>query len=463
MSIYRAHDFYHGLVPCYRVLRKQNQEVLKTVTERLLSANNQVQIATDELQVGMYVTRLDRPWTETPFLFQGFYIRTQDEIDELQRYCEHVFIDKEREARGKTGASTTAPHGGNSSNDRTITGVTSLRFPSPRQTTGGAVRNRTVYKVSVPMEQELETARHTHAAALTTAQEIYTALENGGPLDMALVERVVEPMVESVLRNPDAMIWLARMKKHDAYSYHHSVGCSVWGIAFARHLGLDRQALYEIGLGCMLFDVGKTRLPAELLVKPGPLTPTEMQVARSHVDYSLEILENSDGITPRILKLVRSHHERFDGSGYPDGLKANQIPTFAKIAGIVDCYDAITAIRPYAKSLPPYEAVREIYNWRNTLFQTEVVEQFMQVVGAFPTGSLIELNSGAVGVVISQNEARRLRPKIMVVLDERKKPLKHFEIIDLLNDNELQNVEKLRIDKCLEPGAYGVDPQELYL
>ncbi|MGH8401548.1 MAG: HD-GYP domain-containing protein, partial [Gammaproteobacteria bacterium] len=111
----------------------------------------------------------------------------------------------------------------------------------------------------------------------------------------------------------------------------------------------------------------------------------------------------------------------------------------------------------------PYEAVREIYTWRNNLFQTEVVEQFMQVVGVFPTGSLVELNSGAVGVVISQNEARRLRPKIMVVLDERKKRLRHFEVVDLLNDNELQNVEKLWIDKCLEPGAHGIDPQELYI
>lgn len=427
-----------------------------------MSANSQVQIGTDELHIGMYVTRLDRPWTETPFLFQGFYIRTQDEIEELQRYCQHVFIDTEPEEPGKSGTSTGSRSSTNTGS-KTITGVTNLRYPSPRQTTGGAVRNRTVYKVAVPMEQELETARHTHSEALKTAENIYTSLENGGPLDMDLVESTVEPMVESVLRNPDAMIWLARMKKHDAYIYHHSVGCSVWGIAFARHLGLDRQALYEIGLGCMLFDVGKTRLPTKLLIKPEPLTPTELQVARSHVDYSLEILENSDGITPRILKLVRSHHERFDGSGYPDGLKVNQIPTFAKIAGIVDCYDAIIGIRPYAKQRTPYEAVREIYTWRNKLFQTEVVEQFMQVVGVFPTGSLIELNSGAVGVVIAQNEARRLRPKIMVVLDERKKPLKHFEIIDLLNDNELQSVEKLRIDKCLEPGAYGVDPQELYL
>lgn len=424
--------------------------------------SNQVRVEMDDLQVGMYVTRLDRPWTETPFLFQGFYIRSPDEIEELRRYCQHVFIDTEHSSTSNTSPQQPTSKSG-SSNERTITGVTSLRYPAPRKNTGAATANRTVYTSVVPVEQEIKTARGAYLEATKAAQEILTTLQNGGQLDIALAKQTVEPMVESVLRNPDAMIWLARMKQHDSYSYHHSVSCSVWGIAFARHLGLDRVALYEIGLGCMLFDVGKTRLPSDLLMKPQALSPTEIHVVRNHVDYSVAILENSSGITPRIIKMVHSHHERYDGSGYPDRLKSNQIPTFAKIAGMVDCYDAITSIRPFAKRRSSYEAVREIYAWRNTLFQTEVVEQFMQVVGAFPTGSLVELNSGAVGIVISQNEARRLRPKIMVVLDERKRRLRNFEIVDLLNDNELQNVEKLWIEQCLEPGAHGIDPQELYL
>ncbi|MGH8400234.1 MAG: HD-GYP domain-containing protein [Gammaproteobacteria bacterium] len=382
-----------------------------------MSSAKQVRVEMDGLQVGMYVTRLDRPWTETPFLFQGFFVRTPDEIEELRRYCKHVFIDTEQSGGSDKTSPKTSGRSDTTGGDRTITGVTSLRYPSPRQTTAGATRNRTVYTTAVPVEQEMKVARRAHADATKAAQEILTTLQNGGQLDMELAKQTVEPMVESVLRNPDAMIWLTRMRQHDSYSYHHSVGCSVWGIAFARHLGLDRQALYEVGLGCMLFDVGKTRLPANLLMKPQQLTPTEMHVIHNHVDYSVAILENSDGITPRIIDMVHSHHERFDGSGYPDKLKGNQIPTFAKIAGMVDCYDAITSARSYAKQRTPYEAVREIYTWRNNLFQTEVVEQFMQVVGVFPTGSLVELNSGAVGVVISQNEARRLRPKIMLVLD----------------------------------------------
>lgn len=415
-----------------------------------------------DLQLGMYVARLDRPWTETPFLFQGFFVRNEDELEELRRYCKHVFIDTEQSG-GKTGESSSQPQNRQEPNERTITGVTSLRYPSPSQGPGAGSRNRTVYKTVVAMEQELESARSTYADATKAAQEILTTLQNGGQLDLTLVKQTVEPMVESVLRNPDAMIWLSRMKKHDSYSYHHSVGCSVWGIAFARHLGLDRQAIYEIGLGCMLFDVGKTRLPTTLLMKPSKLTDTEWHVVRNHVDYSVAILENTEGVSTRIISMVHSHHERYDGSGYPDGLKSNQIPTFAKIAGMVDCYDAITSTRPYGTQRSPYQAVREIYDWRNTLFQSEVVEQFMQVVGVYPTGSLVELSSGAVGVVIAQNESRRLRPRVMLVLDERKKRLRHFEVVDLLNDNQWHNVEKLSVEKCLEPGAYGIDPQELYL
>ena len=143
------------------------------------------------------------------------------------------------------------------------------------------------------------------------------------------------------------------------------------------------------------------------LTKAGQLTETEWHVMRNHVDYSVTLLEGAGGITERIISMVRSHHERHDGSGYPDKLRENQIPTFAKIAGIADCYDAITSPRPYSKLRSPYEAVREIYSWRGTLFQAEVVEQFMQVVGVFPTGSLVELNTGAVAVVIAQNEADR--------------------------------------------------------
>lgn len=421
-------------------------------------AGNQIKVNTAELETGMYVARLDRPWTETPFLFQGFFIRTQDELEELRRHCQYVYIDPERDqpevAQTRTGLAQ---------EDRTITQVTRLYRAKPRASSSTASRNRTVYANSQPVEKELPLARKTYDDANRAMHELVTRLETDGRLDVQLAIDTVEPMVESVLRNPDAMIWLSRMKKHNAYMYHHSVGAAVWGIAFARHLGLDKTALREIGLGCMLFDVGKIKLPHALLAKPDKLTETEWHVVRNHVDYGLNLLEGASEVTRRTLELVRSHHERHDGSGYPDGLKGNEIPTSAKIAGMVDSYDAITTPRPYSKLRSPYEAVREIYGWRGTLFQPEVVEQFMQVAGVFPTGSLVELNSGAVAVVIAQNETRRLKPRIMLVLDENKQRLPQFSTLDLMFDSHLKGTDKLWIEKCLEPGVYGLDPEELYL
>ena len=417
-------------------------------------------VPTSELKVGLYIERLDRPWTDTPFLFQGFFIHDQDEIETLQRHCSHVYVDAWRSLGGQ---GSSAEIGHPSLPQRDIHRAIDTRSAPTSSTASRNGRHRETYAKRISVEHEMPVAEKIHVEAGRVAKAILTGLEHDGRLDIELAREIIEPMMESVLRNPDAMIWLSRMKQHDDYIYHHSVNCSIWGLAFARHLGLDKQSIYEIGLGCMLFDVGKTRMPSVLLSKPEPLTVEESKAAKQHVLHSIEILEHTGGVTNRVMSMVRSHHERFDGTGYPDGLAANHIPTFGKIAGMVDCYDALISPRPYAKQRAPYEAIREIYGWRGNLFQPEVIEQFMQVVGVFPTGSLVELNTGAVGVVIAQNEARRLRPRVMLLLDENKRRLPHFETVDLLHDDPWYHTEQFWIDKHLPSGSYGIDPQELYL
>lgn len=423
-----------------------------------MESQHQQKVSTTDLEVGMYVARLDRPWTETPFLFQGFFIQSQDDIDELRRICQYVYIDLERHYEGNPRAKARG-----TGNYSVTTEVTGPNFAKTRVDSSSDRANRTVSASSHSMEEELPAGKQAYDDANHAVHEMITKLENDGRLDVQLAVVAVEPMVESVLRNPDAMIWLTRMKRHHAYMYNHSVSSAIWGIAFARHLGLNKAALREIGLGCMLFDVGKTRLPQALLSKPDKLNETEWHVVRNHVQYSLNLLEGASEVTRTTQELVRWHHERHDGSGYPDGLKENEIPMSAKIAGMVDSYDAITTARPYSHLRSPYEAVREIYTWRGTLFQSEVIEQFMQVVGVFPTGSLVELNNGAVAVVLAQNDTRRLKPRVMLVLDENKQRLPQFTTLDLMFDSHLKDLDKLWIEKGLEPGAYGIDPQELYL
>lgn len=417
-------------------------------------------IPTQDLQPGLYVQQLDRPWTETPFVFQGFFIKCQDDIEELKHYCEYVFVDS---FRGND--NITRPRGITSDKDiePSVSGNVRSYSETPKAITSSrAGDKRKPYHSTRQVEREIAVAETIHHEACHAVNNMLTRLRKEGQLDMDMAQNAVKTMMQSVMRNPDAMVWLSKMKKFETYLYQHSINCTIWGLTFARYLGLDRQSIYDVGLGCMLFDVGKIRLPGSLLEKPAVLAPLELHIIRSHVEYSVSILEQSKGLNARITQMVRSHHERFDGSGYPDGLVGSSIPTFAKIAGMVDSYDAMLSPRPYARQYTPYEAIRQIYQWRGNLFQPEVVEQFMQVVGVFPTGTLVELNTGAVGVVIAQNDARRLRPRIMLLLDEHKRRLQHYEIVDLMQDTFWNNLSEIWINTQLPPGSYGIDPQKLY-
>jgi HD-GYP domain-containing protein (c-di-GMP phosphodiesterase class II) len=359
-------------------------------------------------------------------MYQGFFIQNEDTLAELQRVCRFVFVDTDREREARP-----------------------VARPSGER-----------YPVTQPVEREIVRAKAIHREAIAASKTIFTQMLQSGRLDVDLARETVTPMLDSMMRNPNALIWLSRMKQHDSYIFSHALNTSIWGLAFARHLGLDQDEIYEVGLGCMLFDVGKTQLPLTLLLKPGPLDEAETKLERSHVAASLAILRGMDGITPRIMELVKHHHERFDGSGYNEGLKGAAIPLSARIAGLVDTYDALISFRAYAGERSPHEAIRYIYGLRGTLFQPELVEKFMQMVGAFPTGSVIELNTGAVGVVLAQNQ-QRLRPRVALVLDQDKQRLDAPAVVDMMFDQPWADSGQFWIDRCLQNGAYGVEPTQL--
>ena len=379
-----------------------------------------------DLKIGMYVDRLDRPWTETRFMYQGFFIQNEETLEELRSVCRFVFVDGNRDSGVRPTARTAGER----------------------------------YPVTQPVEREIVRAKAIHKEATAASKAIFTQMLQSGRLDVDLARDTVTPMLDSMMRNPNALIWLSRMKQHDSYIFSHALNTSIWGMAFARHLGLEHDEIYEVGLGCMLFDVGKTQLPLTLLLKPSPLTEEETKLERSHVASSLAILRGMDGITPAIMELVKHHHERYDGSGYSQGLKGAAIPLYAMIAGLVDTYDALVSFRAYAGERSPHEAIRYLYGLRGTLFAPDVVERFMQLVGAFPTGSVIELNTGAVGVVLAQNQ-QRLRPRVALVLDQDKQRLDSPAVVDMMYDSPWSDSGHFWIDRCLQNGAYGVEPTQL--
>jgi HD-GYP domain-containing protein (c-di-GMP phosphodiesterase class II) len=204
-------------------------------------------------------------------------------------------------------------------------------------------------------------------------------------------------------------------------------------------------------------------LPQKLIDNPKIFNKFELKIVRQHVEFSVEILKETKDIGDDVLKMVSTHHERHDGSGYPKGLAGSSIPIFGKIAGIVDCYVAIISERPFVPQLSPHDAVKKLYEWRNVDFQPELVEQFIQVIGIYPVGTLVELTDGQVGVIVAQNREWRLKPRVMLLRDTDKRPLDEFNIIDLYQQAANDEEEPLHIKTVVAPGMYGIDPDEFYL
>ncbi len=381
----------------------------------------------------MYVAELDRPWLETPFLFQGFYVNNDEELAAVRSHCRQIVIDtrvdEERPA---------AP-------------------PAPRPVRRPAEAMR-------ELKDEIKQASGIHVAVYASVEQVMGELKSSGKLNVHQLEAAVLPMVDSVLRNPAAMSCLMRIRRKGGYLYSHSLASSVWATVLGREIGLERDALRVVALGAMLLDVGKTRIPEAILGKPGKLDAGEVKQMRRHVELGLEIVKEAGVVDPRVLDMIAHHHERHNGSGYPDGRKGGEIPVYGRIAGVVDTYDAMITSRPYASTRSSYGALRQLRSLAGTEFQSELVDQFTQAIGMFPTGTLVLLNTGEVAVVTAQSRIRRLRPEIMIILDAEKQPLADYRVVDLNQVSATADDQaSLWIEQGLEPGAYGVDPAEYYL
>lgn len=426
-------------------------------------------VPANQLEIGMYVAQLDRPWLETPFLFQGFYIRDNDEIDELITHCDHVFVTCDSlpaDTEVAANASSTAGQATNGAQPgkKRLSFRSLFKIGRPEAVEDDFEQSNIYYREVTSLKKELSTASCLHQQAVATVRGVMDNLKSSGNLDLKGVEAAVTPMVDSVLRNPAALACLMRMQKKGDYLYHHSIASSVWATILGRQIGLSRDDIGVIAYGAMLLDVGKTQVPDEILNKPEKLRDDERRLMQRHVQFGLDILDKAGEVDSRILDMVAHHHERYNGTGYPRRLSGNDIPVFGRIAGIVDAYDAMITFRPYANQVSSYDALRQLRVLADVEFQAEIVEQFTRAIGVFPTGTLVELNTGEVAIVTKQNRIRRLRPEVMVIMDADKRLLEHFSIKDL-NEEKVssQGEQSLWIECGLPPGAHGIDPTEYYL
>jgi len=531
------------------------------------------QVSVEQLAVGMFVSDLDRPWLDTPFLVQGFLIEDEATLAQLRQLCRHVVVDLSRSSHDDNSTLAIPPRTRKAVEDsvvvrvvaaprasqrpaqtrgwlsRVMQGLGQLREPVERplnapvaangSRSGNAsciaaqgqaqiVTHRTqpsrvsderpdapgapapssslldwlkdglarlrvnhsgltpqpdsmqesvprasrpsrgakeirVYQDTVPVEQELGRADKSFTRAAETVGAVIRDIRLGKGLRLEAVENVVEDLVESIIRHPGALQLVSRLREADESAYTHALQVAVLLVSLGRELGFSRTELTQLGQVGMLLDVGKMRVDQAILTKRGNLTPDEFEQVKRHVQHGLDIIVSSDLAHPDVIAGVAQHHERLNGTGYPSGLKEGEIGAFGQMGGIVDAFCALTSIRPYAEPLSSYDAMRQLQGWSGTYFNAGLVEQFIQAIGIFPVGTLVELSSGEIGVVLEQNRALRLRPKVLVISTRDKTPLKIPVTLDLLYGGGSAADQRPYIRRGLPTESSAIDPKEYYL
>jgi putative nucleotidyltransferase with HDIG domain len=375
-------------------------------------------IEVQALRHGMYVEALDRPWIDTPYLLEGIAIENDSDIDELTALCEYVYISSDEppddDERDHDDGNVIPPIG-----DR-----------APRS-----------------FQDELPAARQIHANAKGLVKTAYQG--DGQKPDTAAIAEVVDQMMDSVARHPDALVWFSNLKNRDEYTAIHSLNVCMLAVTLATYVGNDVRAIKEMGIGALLHDIGKIKIPLEVLNKPGKLTSEEYTLMKKHPEYGVEILKNSPDLTPASIEIVRDHHERLNGSGYPSGRRGAEISYYSQIVAIADVYDAMTSDRVYQKGRSPSEALKLMLSFEGD-FNDELLRQFADYLGDYPVGTLVELNTGEVGFVIPSGE-RQEKPTVLLVLDYKKRRYFPQRVRDLMR------FPKFFVNRMLAPGTYGVD------
>nr|WP_298413333.1 HD-GYP domain-containing protein [uncultured Halomonas sp.] len=408
---------------------------MQQVREHNGSLEHLIDVPVAGLRPGMYVAALDRPWLETPFLLEGLLLQESKDIQTLRHFCKKVYVDPSR-SRPEA-----LSHLAKQSVGTTPNTAPSLKSP------------RLMYSIKRTVEQEFEYTRGDYKDA---KQMIHRLLrdEQNWHRNLPEVKRTVSRFTDSILSNPSALSWLARIKHKSEYTAEHCLNVGVVAMIFGRHLGFERARIEELGLAGMLHDVGKMKLDQDILNKPGKLTQEEFAHIKTHVLEGYNMLKDDGQLSTAIKDACRDHHERLNGTGYPFGKHQEEIDWAARIIAIVDTYDAITSDRVYGPARPTAEALDILYKLRGTHYDEELVIRFIECIGIYPPGSIVELHNGMVAVVLSVDPDKRLMPKILVMLDEHKHPM-HETSLDLA-DSEVFDNRQLHIKKVLPPGSYNI-------
>ncbi len=435
---------------------------------------NSIQIPVHDVRIGMYVAELDRSWRDTPFMLQGFRIADEKEIAALKTQCGRVTIDPTHSTPGSyehlSDLHVTERHFDalqwiKRLRDRFGRFAEASDEVAKERERLGLIPNGVIPKLygeMKPIDAEVERAEEVYRSTDAALELITRQVADGEKVNLEAVGGAVENMVESAIANPDALMWVARIRAEDAATYAHGVKVAVYLLQLGRHLGFPPEQMGNLGVMGLLLDLGKIKVDRDLLLKRGKLTPAEFIQVKRHVELGVAALQDSGNVHPDVRLGIEQHHERLDGSGYPQGLGGSAIGIYGRMAAVADSFAALTSLRPYAEPMPAYEALKILYAQAGTHYHTPLVEQFVQAIGVFPAGSLVELSTGEVATVLAHNRIRRLEPRILVLTDLDKRPLHEPMPLDLLNHPKAADGSDIKIVKGLPTGAYGLDLRQFY-
>jgi putative nucleotidyltransferase with HDIG domain len=361
-------------------------------------------ISVQQLQVGMHLKEFCGSWMDHPFWRTSFVITDPKDIASIHASSiKEVWIDVSKGLDVEAGVPAVSQAESEAEVDAELHRA--------------AQAERKVE--AVPMAVELEKAKKICAKSKEAVTSMFHEARMGKSVDTEAAQQLVEEISDSITRNPGAFISLARLKTADDYTYMHSVAVCALMVALAKQLGLDDEQTRQAGIAGLLHDLGKALMPMDVLNKPGKLTDAEFAIIKTHPQEGHRMLQSGSNVSPAALDVCLHHHEKVDGSGYPEGLAGAQISLLARMGAVCDVYDAITSNRPYKAGWDPAESLRKMAEWSKGHFDPTIFQAFVKSLGIYPTGSLLRLSSGRLGVVVEQSEKSLLTPKVKVFFSTR--------------------------------------------
>lgn len=344
---------------------------------------------------GMFVHEICGSWMDHPFWKKAFLLAIDEDLKTLKSCgVQEVWIDTEKGLDIESGAVVVTDEEAKARVEAELSKIAKEPMAVPR----------------TPMHEELERARKLQAKSRAAVTSMFQEARMGNAIKVSEAGPLVDEISESITRNPEAFLNLSRLKTKDDYTYMHSIAVCALMIALGKQLGLTGAALKDAGLAGLLHDVGKMLIPDDVLNKPGKLTDEEFEIVKQHPRKGWEILRGSPEITDVALDVCLHHHERVDGTGYPERISGEPLSLFARMGAVCDVYDALTSNRCYKHGWEPAETIRKMAEWRNGHFDERVFQAFVKTIGIYPSGTLVRLKSGRLAIVIEQTEKSLLTP-----------------------------------------------------